>query len=330
MRFALDTHRLDFAASIDAMLGAADVPRISRSLAAGDIGPVRALFRSLADLGVTGLTIDAEHDGIGAEPLDVVVALERLGRWAVPGPVVESLVAVPVLLSNLDPTDRARRDTWLTGLATGDAVASATVGSVVPRAPDPEVADLLLLVDDYSVSTGSVVFVHDSVDPSRRLGDLVAVDPVSAGDTRPVVDVVSTYASLACAAQLLGAGRALLDTTAEYARSRRQFGRSIGTFQAVKHALADVSIGLEMARPLLWGAALSLAADSPDARRDVSAAKVACGDAAYRASRTALQIHGAIGYTREYDVSLWIAKVQALRSAWGTGAQHRRIVLEAL
>jgi alkylation response protein AidB-like acyl-CoA dehydrogenase len=87
-------------------------------------------------------------------------------------------------------------------------------------------------------------------------------------------------------------------------------------------------VGLELARPLLFGAALAL--DGPDAARDVSAAKVACADAAYRAARTALQVHGAIGYTAEYDLALWLLKVRALVSAWGTQRFHRDRVLAAV
>ncbi|NIL75590.1 acyl-CoA dehydrogenase family protein [Rhodococcus sp. B10] len=326
MRFVLDKSRLDFAASLDSMLAAADVPRVSRALAAGDTGPVRRLFRSLAALGVTGLAIDADHDGVGADPVDMVVAMERLGRWAVPGPLVESIAVVPVLLTH---TTFDRRDSWLSALASGELIASSALPPSMPRAADPGVADLLLLVENGNVRTAVVDAAVQSVDPSRTLGHLRASDTVSALDDGAEV-VLSLNGSLACAAQLAGAGRALLDTTVEYAKSRRQFGRSIGTFQAVQHALADVAIEMEMARPLLMGAALSVGSGSVDARRDVSAAKVACADAAYRASRTALQVHGAIGYTRECDLSLWIGMVHALRSAWGTPSAHRRIVLESL
>jgi alkylation response protein AidB-like acyl-CoA dehydrogenase len=107
-----------------------------------------------------------------------------------------------------------------------------------------------------------------------------------------------------------------------------QFGQPIGSFQAVKHMLADAAVGLELARPLLFGAAIALG--TPGAARDVSAAKVACTDAAYRAGRAALQVHGAIGYTAEYDLALWLTKVRALTSAWGTQAFHRARVLEAI
>ena len=98
----------------------------------------------------------------------------------------------------------------------------------------------------------------------------------------------------------------------------------------MKHELADALVGLELARPLLFAAALAVAGESSDRTRDVSAAKVACTDAAYRASRVALQVHGAIGYTSEYDLALWLTKIRALRSAWGTQAEHRARVLAAL
>ncbi|MDT4912739.1 MAG: hypothetical protein QOC66_1867, partial [Pseudonocardiales bacterium] len=120
----------------------------------------------------------------------------------------------------------------------------------------------------------------------------------------------------------------LLERSTAYAKQRMQFGKAIGSFQAVKHLLADAAVGLDLARPLLFGAALAL--DTATAARDVSAAKVACTDAAYRASRAALQVHGAIGYTAEYDLALWLTKVRALASAWGTQRLHRDRVLGAI
>ena len=132
------------------------------------------------------------------------------------------------------------------------------------------------------------------------------------------------------AAQLIGTGQALLDAAVDYAKQRAQFGRVIGSYQAIKHKLADVHIALELARPLVYGAALSLADRSADTARDVSAAKASASDAALLAARSALQTHGAIGFTAEHDLSLWLLRVQALRSAWGDPATHRRRVLEAL
>ncbi|NEB16988.1 acyl-CoA dehydrogenase family protein, partial [Streptomyces coelicoflavus] len=136
-------------------------------------------------------------------------------------------------------------------------------------------------------------------------------------------------AALATAAQSLGLGRALLARTVEYVKQRTQFGVPVGSFQAVKHRLADTLIALEFAEPLVHGAALALAAGSPEAGRDVAAAKATAGEAAHRAARTALQLHGAVGYTDELDLSLWIRKARPLRDAWGTPAACRARVLAA-
>jgi alkylation response protein AidB-like acyl-CoA dehydrogenase len=132
------------------------------------------------------------------------------------------------------------------------------------------------------------------------------------------------FGALATAAQLIGAAEALLTETVDYAKQRSQFGRAIGSYQAIKHKLADVHIAIELARPLVYGAALSL---EP---RDISAAKAAASEAGLLAARAALQTHGAIGFTQEHDLSLTLLRVQALRSAWGTPEAHRRRVLEAL
>jgi Acyl-CoA dehydrogenase, C-terminal domain len=136
--------------------------------------------------------------------------------------------------------------------------------------------------------------------------------------------------ALACAAQLLGAGRALLEASVRHAGQRTQFGRPIGAFQAVKHQLADAAVGLEFAGPLLDAAAAALDGHDQHAARDVSAAKVACTDAARRAARAALQVHGAIGYTEEHDLHLWLLKVRALTGAWGSQSEHRARVMAAI
>lgn len=129
---------------------------------------------------------------------------------------------------------------------------------------------------------------------------------------------------LAASAYLLGAGERLLADSVEYAKQRTQFGRTIGSYQAIKHQLADVRIALDFARPLVHGAACA------PAPRSLSAAKVQTGDAAYLASRTALQVHGAIGYTLECDISIWMLRVLELRNAAGTAQWHRDRILASL
>ena len=317
MRFALATEQHDFAASIDAAMAAADVPGAVRAWAAGDTTPGRKVWQRLAELGVTALAVPEEFDGLGAHPIDLAVACERLGRWCVPGPVAESIAVAPVLLAG---DDRSAR------IAAGDLIATVAMPPAVPRAVDADFAGLVLLADAGAVSDALVGEQCRSVDPSRRLYKTSAAGPPRAADVARAYE----FGVLATAAQLIGAGQAMLDASVEYAKQRTQFGRVIGGYQAIKHKLADVHIAVDLARPLLYGAALSLAEDSVDTARDISAAKAAASDAALLAARTALQTHGAIGYTAEHDLSQWLLRVQALRCAWGDPASHRRRVLENL
>jgi alkylation response protein AidB-like acyl-CoA dehydrogenase len=317
MNFELDAQQRDFAGSIDAALAAADVPGAVRAWANGDTAPGRKVWAQLADLGVTALLVPERFDGLDAHPVDLVVALERLGRWCVPGPITESIAVAPVLLAD---------DERCAALAGGELIVTVALPPQVPRAVDADAAGLVLIAESGRVSEAQASEQHESVDPSRRLFDLTATGAAWDADVARAYE----FGALATAAQLVGAGQALLDAAVDYAKQRAQFGRVIGSYQAIKHKLADVHIAVELARPLVYGAALSLAAESPDTARDVSAAKAAAADAALLAARSALQTHGAIGFTAEHDLSLWLLRVQALRPAWGDPAVHRRRVLEAL
>jgi alkylation response protein AidB-like acyl-CoA dehydrogenase len=317
MNFEIDEQQRDFAASIDAALSAADLPAAVRAWAAGDTAPGRKVWAQLAELGVTALMVAEKYDGIEAHPVDLVVAAERLGRWCVPGPVAESIAVAPVLLAD---------DERSAALASGELIATVALPPQVPRAVDADTAGLILVAADGKVSDGAAGEQVESVDPSRKLFDVNTSGDGAAADVARAYE----FGVLATAAQLVGAGQALLDMSVEYAKQRSQFGTVIGTYQAIKHKLADVHIALELARPLVYGAALSVADQSPETARDVSAAKVAASDAALLAARSALQTHGAIGFTQEHDMSLSLLRVQALRSAWGDPALHRRRLLEAL
>jgi alkylation response protein AidB-like acyl-CoA dehydrogenase len=321
MRFAPSAEQRDFAASLRELLAAADVPSAARAWSAGDYAPGRKLWRRLADAGVTALGTPEEYGGLDAHPVDFVLAFEELGRSAMPGPFVESVAVLPTLLAG---TSAAAQ---LAGIAAGEVIATVAIPLRVPFAVDAAVADAVFVVDGATLRAATIVSERVSVDAARRLAEVTAGDVIAES-----VDVAGAFelGVLATAAQILGAGTALLELATSYAKQRVQFGRSIGEFQAVKHQLADAMVGLEFARPLLYGAALAVAGRLPTSVRDVSAAKIACTDAAYRASRVSLQVHGAIGYTGEYDLVLWLTKVRALVSAWGTQSEHRNHVLEAL
>lgn len=227
---------------------------------------------------------DAGVSGLLAEGYRVehVIAMEAIGHHAAPGPWIESAAYLQL--------------------------ADGTIGTVAvpphtPYALDADVAEL------HGGTVGERV---SSVDPVRRLfrvQDAPAIDESAFDD-----------AVLAASAQLLGAGERMLAESVTYVQQRTQFGRPIGSYQAIKHALADVRIALDFVRPLVYAAALGAA--------PVSAAKVAAGDAAWLSARTALQVHGAIGYTQEHDLSLWLLRTRGLLSTWGTAAWHRTRVLE--
>ncbi|ROQ36380.1 alkylation response protein AidB-like acyl-CoA dehydrogenase [Streptomyces sp. PanSC19] len=328
MRFLLDDEQREFARSLDSMLTAADTPAAVRAWAAGDTALGRALWARLAEAGVLALAVPERHDGLGPLPLELVVAFTELGRHAVPGPLVETVAAAALLDRVDDPTAAAR----LPQIASGKAVVSLCVPAVGgPYALDADAADAVFVVEGDTLRLAETAGpVQPSADPARRLarplgGIVLARGPEVAAAAAHAAEV----AALATAAQSLGVGRALLDRTVEYVKQRTQFGVAIGSFQAVKHRLADTLLALEFARPLLHSAALALAEGAAHASAEIAAAKVTAGEAAYAAARTALQLHGAVGYTEELDLALWIRKARPLRDAWGTPAACRARVLAA-
>jgi alkylation response protein AidB-like acyl-CoA dehydrogenase len=315
MRFALSREQHDFAASLDRLLSAVDIPAVIRAWARGDHGPGLKVWRSLAELGVTGLAVAERFDGVAGDAVDLVVAFERLGYHAVPGPWVDTVAVLPALLD----------DEVLVSVATGDTLVSVVAPPEVPYALDADVADLRLFLRGSDLFVFTTARRLSGADSARRLFEAEPGNQIGvAHDHARAFDL----GALATAAQLLGAGQWLLDTSVSYAKQRRQYGREIGQYQAIKHLLADVATKLELARPLVYGAAV---AEHATARsRDVSAARVAAAEAAYLAARTGLQVHGAIGYTAEHPLGLWLTKVRALVSAWGTQSFHRSRVLAAL
>ncbi|WP_433363891.1 acyl-CoA dehydrogenase family protein [Actinoplanes sp. CA-142083] len=316
MNLAPSAEQAAFGEALHDLLSAAAVPEAAESWAAGDHGPGRLLWSRLAEVGVTGLAIPLLSGGLGADTPDLIIAAEELGHHALPGPVAESLAAVPTLLASWEDPDG-----WLPELAAGRALATLAAPPWLPFGADADAAGLVLLASHDAVGVAVPGDVHSSVDPTRRLFEVSVSGPLT---PCPAVGRALDLGALVCAAQLLGAGRALLEAAVAHARTRVQFGGPIGRFQAVQHRLADVAVGLEFARPLLYAAAVTLTA------RDVSAAKVACSGAACRAARAALQVHGAIGYTQEHGLGRWLTKVRALSLSWGTPGEHRARVMAEL
>jgi alkylation response protein AidB-like acyl-CoA dehydrogenase len=277
MRFELTDEQTGFGQSLTDLMRSAGSVGVARAWAAGDTGPGQDLWKRLADQGVTALVAPEEDGGLGGSLVDLAVAFEVLGHELAVGPWIESAALAPQV---------------------DGAMVTAAAPPLSPYAADAQVARLL---------SGTPGAHQASVDRTRTLTEVT--------DPEPFDDEAIDRAVLACSAELLGAGERVLADTVAYARQRRQFGREIGSYQALKHQLADVRIALDFARPLVLGAALG---DVP-----AGAAKVSTADAAYLAARVGLQVHGAIGYTAEFDLSLWLGRIRALVGAWGTPAYHR-------
>ncbi len=213
MRFALSAEQQDFAASLQDLLAKADLPTVIRSWGAGRHDAGLALWGRLGEMGVTALAVPETYGGFGADSVDLVVAFEALGRHAVPGPLVESIAAVPTLLTAVDDDVLAQR--WLPGIASGDALASLAAGPHVPYALDADAAPVVLVIDGDRLALAAVGTQLSSVDSARRLFRVTPGEVVASGITAAAGRAFDVGV-LACAAQLLGAGRALLEMTCEY------------------------------------------------------------------------------------------------------------------
>ena len=288
MDMLIAPERLELAEAVRDFLSGTHGPEVLRRL---DAGPNRdpAIWQGLVEMGLTGLLVPEAHGGLGMGLLDAALIARECGRVALAEPLVESaFVAVP----------------WLVGRGeTGDLAAMAT--------GERKVAPAHQLNGWVADGEGATL---DSIDPLRNL----TVLPDNASDAPLLLDL----GALMAAAQLVGLAEAMLDQAVEYSKIRTQFGQPVGGFQAIKHKLADVAVALEFARPVLWRAAPALDDGIASASLHVSHAKVAATDAAYLSAESAIQVHGAMGYTYEVDLHFWMKRAWALGGAWGSRAFH--------
>lgn len=334
MRFALTDEQLALRDAVHDLLERECPPEVVRAAWSNATGRADGRWRLLAEMGVLGVIAPEADGGLGLTAVDLVPLLEATGRAALPEPVVETAaVAVPLLHD-------AGRSPDVQRVAAGHAVVAAAFGpsssgpsssGPSPLVPYADSADLIVLAHGaelHAVEPTAVTLVaRRSVDGSRRLFE-VEWQPGAAtlvGEGTVVADAFDRGA-LGTAAQLIGIAQHLLDVTVEYAKQREQFGVPIGSFQAVKHHLADAALELEFARPLVYRAAYSVAYGDPERAVHVSMAKARASDAALLAARVGLQVHGAIGYTTEYDLHLWMKRAWALAASWGDAAWHRNRV----
>jgi alkylation response protein AidB-like acyl-CoA dehydrogenase len=307
-------------------------PERVRALWETESGRSRELWAQLAELGVLGVLVDEGFEGMGLDERDLVLLLEEIGRAALAEPVVSTVAVAAPLLAELDG-----QESWLKRIAVGEAVVA--VGHPVNAfVSDAHVADLLLLANGdeelHALRSDQVELVHQPAnDPARRLfsvrwnpGPETCMARGSAA--RTLLAAALDRGVLACAAQQLGVADRLVELAVGYAQQRQQFGRPIGSFQAVKHLLANVKVRLEYARPVVYRAADSVARGTRSRTVDVSHAKLVADAAARLAARVALQVHGAIGYTWEQDVHIWMRRAWSLELAYGQAPFHEERVAD--
>ena len=306
MRFSFDDDQLAFRDAVRDLLAKECTPDVVR--AAWDAPTLdRGAWSALAEMGVLGMLVPEAHGGMGLDEQWLVLLLEEAGYAGLPHPIVETAaVAMPVV------ADRVPADALIT---------TDLGGPLVPCAAD---ADFVLLGTTL-VSNPSVTPV-EGVDRGRRVGRLTGT-----GDDLGIdLDLAFDRGAWGTAAFLVGLGQRMLDITVGYVSEREQFGVPVGSFQAVKHHLADAALQLAFARPAVERAAWSLATNDAHRSRDVSMAKAMASDAAELVGRKALQCHGAIGYTEEADLHLFLKRTWALARTWGDAEWHRDRIGTAL
>lgn len=328
MRFDFTEDQVAFAEAVGDLLSKHCTPDDVRRAADAD-GRVEGLWARVAEMGVLGLAVGEDLGGLGFGDVELIGVLYEAGRAAVPDPLsATAAIAGPVLAAHGGDTAAE----WVPRLASGDATVAVSLAwnSTVNHLEGAEAVLVerdgdLELVDASDVTSSAV----DSVDPTRRLARVSAVGSGTPLGTDALIDA-RRRAALATSAELCGGAQAMLDLAVAYALERRQFGVQIGSFQAVKHLLADALIALEFAKPLVWRAAWSMAQGDPDVGVHVSMAKAQASDAAATVAAASLQVHGAIGYTVEYDLALWLKRSWALQAQDGDAAFHRGQVSDAL
>lgn len=328
MRFALNTDHRELAQATAEVLDEAcptAVVRAQWDARPGSVPPeVSVMWGALAELGLLSALVDEDAGGMGLDEIGLVAVLEQVGRYAVPGPVLETVVLAPVLHACQAPLTN--------GVVAGTsrlAWAPEGPGGLAAWAPQ---ADVVLVggAPDTPMGTarsGEPVSTVDLARPVSRAGGTQETFDVSPA----LLERLWDRAVLGAAAELVGLTRRMIELTVGYVREREQFGRPIGSFQAVKHKLATAEVGHAFAQPLVHVAAWQLACgDAALARPQIAMAKARASRTAVEVARAAIQCHGGMGFTTEYDLHLYAKRAWALAASFGTATDHLDTVAEAL
>ena len=302
------------------------------------------VWAGLCDLGIPGMLIGEEHGGIGLNLLDAALVAETLGSRVAPAPFVATAAMAPIAIASAGSKEQQAR--WLPALADGSAIAGAALTEAVSLRDGARVrwdgstlngnalfvldfaAQLYLVADEsralYLVEADAPGLARralTTIDRTRRVGELV-FDHVAAellpgsGDPEVCARVIDAGRIL-LAADTLGAAQHMLNRAVAYSKERVQFGRAIGSFQAVKHMCAKMAAELEPCRAMMWYAAYAFDAIADEARLTACHAKAHVSEVGTFVARTATEVHGGIGFTDELGLHLWFKRIGANRQLLG-------------
>ena len=304
------------------LLGSLSTTDQVRATASKDEAYDAGLWKAMVDQGWTGVELSEDHGGLGLGVVEAAVLAEQVGAHVAPAPFIENLLAAGALAG-------AGQQSWVERLVAGDAVAAVAWRPDIPVAYAP-VADVAVVIHQeeevllVDLSEGPAIQREPAMDLTRPLGwlRLDGRNTTAIGGGEEATRLLDRGATLYAAALLGGAAR-VLDMAAEYAKERVQFGKPIGTFQAVKHRCADMLVDVEGMRSTAYWAAWCLSAQDKEASIAASTAKTWCSDAGRRVMASGLQVHGGIGFTWEHDLHLFLKRSQLDQVAFGDAAYHR-------
>lgn len=331
MDFTFTEDQLLFQESVRDFLVNEVTPDTIRACWETETGRSDDTWAQLTELGLTGMTVPEEFGGLGMNEVDFVLLAQECGYVALPEPLVQNMMVAVPLINALGDDLKAE---WLPKIAGGEArVAVGLTENVFVE--DAHIADLLLLQSGselHAVTSDQVTLTHnESVDLSRKLFSVAwtpsAASCVASGEqAEALIDASLNRGAIATAAQALGLTQRMIEMSVQYTSDRNQFGKPIGSFQAVKHHMANVAVKWEYAKAPVYRAAYAVAHEQSIAGLSASQAKLAACEAADLAAKNCIQVHGAMGYTWEVDLHIFMKKAWAFNNTWGDNAFHKNRV----
>jgi alkylation response protein AidB-like acyl-CoA dehydrogenase len=345
-------------------------PAAVRALWDDPRGESEALWKDIAQLGWLGLALPEAYGGSGLGLVETAIVLEEMGRAACPSPYLPTVLAAALLEEAGTAAQKGRwlpaiatggarasvaladgHGDWDPSAVATRAARTAsgwTLTGVKPCVPWAHVADVVVV--PARAPEGLTVFLVEAGSPGLHLGPLTAMDPGTRwvtltlagvqvpaeavlgapGGGEPLLRAGLLRGAVGAAAEMLGAARRCLDMSVEYAKVREQFGQPIGSFQAIRHKCAEMLVDVENAHAAVYYAAWAGDARAEDAALAASVAKAYVGEAARRVCGEALQVHGGIGFTWEYDLHLYFKRAKALETMYGDADWHRELIVRRL